>query len=162
MLNVEEPPLLAPTHDARGRFVKGNPGGPGNAVARRMAAIRQAVFDAIGPDAILELLSSLHKRAMGGNMTAARLLLLYTLGKPVAMDDCAAPAAAPQAEPAPVAEAEAAAAPAAEDSPKAPPASAEGAEPALSPLERADLRRAARRAAKKAARAARKAAHRSG
>ena len=67
---------------AGGRFAKGNPGGPGNPFARRVAALRQAVVDALGEDGIAEVVRGLLTAAKAGDAAAAKLLLSYAVGQP--------------------------------------------------------------------------------
>src|SRR5947209_5063675 len=67
-----------------GRFAKGNPGGPGNPFARQTAALRQAFLDAVTPEDMQEIARRLIMEARLGNMTAAKLVLSYVLGKPPA------------------------------------------------------------------------------
>jgi hypothetical protein len=68
--------------DAHGRFVTGNPGGPGNPFARRVAALRSALLASVAPEDIQAVACELVRQAREGNLAAARLLLSYTLGKP--------------------------------------------------------------------------------
>lgn len=68
--------------DEQGRFAKGNLGGPGNPFARQMAALRQALLDAVTPEDIREIAQSLVAKAREGNLPAARLVLAYAIGKP--------------------------------------------------------------------------------
>lgn len=72
--------------DARGRFVDGNPGGPGNPYAAAVATFRSAIIDAVTEDDVREVVEALVAEAKGGNLTAARLLLDRLLGPPVAAD----------------------------------------------------------------------------
>jgi hypothetical protein len=65
-----------------GQFVAGNPGGPGNPHARRVAALRVAMLDAITPDAMAAIIGTLMNAAMNGDVQAAKLLLAYAVGKP--------------------------------------------------------------------------------
>lgn len=67
--------------DARGRFAKGNPGGPGNPHGRRCAELRAAVLDAVGPDDLGEVVAEVLSSAKQGDLAAAKLLLERTLGK---------------------------------------------------------------------------------
>jgi hypothetical protein len=79
------PATETPTqHDAKGRFVRGNSGGPGNPFARQVAELRQALLDAVTADKMRRLVEALLERAMNGDNGAARLVLQYTLGKPAA------------------------------------------------------------------------------
>ncbi len=66
--------------DEQGRFTKGNPGGPGNPYARRVAALRSALLETVTGDDIRELARALLESAKGGDVPAARLLLGYAIG----------------------------------------------------------------------------------
>jgi hypothetical protein len=68
--------------DRRGRFAKGNRGGPGNPFARRIAAFRRALCEVVSEDDLHDLGRRLLDLAKGGNLVAARLLLAYTVGRP--------------------------------------------------------------------------------
>ena len=70
------------THDAKGRFMPGNPGGPGNPFARQTAALRQALLDAITPQDMQAIAAKLIEQAKDGNIQAAKLLFTYAIGKP--------------------------------------------------------------------------------
>ena len=73
--------------DANGRFVKGNAGGPGNPFGRQVAALRQALLDAVTPEDIDAIALTLIEFAKGGDVQAAKLLLAYAIGKPAAASD---------------------------------------------------------------------------
>ncbi len=73
--------------DARGRFAKGNPGGPGNPFARQTARLRQALVAMVTEDDILDIAAMLIVKAKGGDLVAAKLLLSYVVGKPTAAPD---------------------------------------------------------------------------
>ena len=68
--------------DRNGRFTKGNPGGPGNPYARRVAELRTALLETVGNDGLAEIVRGLVTAATGGDVAAAKLVLSYTLGKP--------------------------------------------------------------------------------
>lgn len=68
-------------HDARGKFAKGNPGGPGNPHAARVAKLRAALLDAITPEAITAVVKALVSEAKAGNVAAAKELLDRAVGK---------------------------------------------------------------------------------
>jgi hypothetical protein len=68
--------------DSRGRFAKGNAGGPGNPFARRSAALRKAAAQAISEEDLVALMRKLLQQALGGDVAAARLVLLYAVGRP--------------------------------------------------------------------------------
>lgn len=72
--------------DGKGRFAKGNPGGPGNPHARRVGELRSALLEAITPDAIRKAVEALIREAEGGNVSAARELIDRAIGKPIEAD----------------------------------------------------------------------------
>ena len=69
-------------HDARGRFAKGNKGGPGNPFNRQVAALRQVLLQRVSTDDIAAVVDQLLLKAKAGELAAIRLLLSYTVGKP--------------------------------------------------------------------------------
>jgi hypothetical protein len=98
-------------HDQRGRFAKGNAGGPGNPFGRHVAALRAALLAGVTAEDIQRVMAALRDQALKGNIAAIRLLLAYTVGKPasagepddVESDECPPPkqTAAPADEVAP-------------------------------------------------------------
>jgi hypothetical protein len=66
----------------KGRFLPGNPGGPGNPQARNVGAWRRALADAVSPDDIGEVVAKLTGAAKEGKAWAIRELLDRCLGKP--------------------------------------------------------------------------------
>jgi hypothetical protein len=68
--------------DARGRFAPGHKGGPGNPFARRSAAIRTAFLEAISPQDIRTIVRTLVAKAKAGDLVAAKLILLWGIGRP--------------------------------------------------------------------------------
>lgn len=73
--------------DSRGRFVAGNTLGRGNPLAGAAAKFRAELFDACREEnAIPRVVASVIARAVDGDMTAARLLFEYVLGKPIELD----------------------------------------------------------------------------
>ena len=60
--------------DARGRFVPGNKGGPGNPFARKVAELRKALVNFVTEDAMKHIAFVLKERAMGGDLAAIKLL----------------------------------------------------------------------------------------
>ena len=68
--------------DSAGRFATGNPGGPGNPFARRVAQLRSALLDAVSDDDLREIVSALVTRAKSGDVVAAREILTRIIGKP--------------------------------------------------------------------------------
>jgi RecB family exonuclease len=75
---------LAYGRDAHGRFTAGNGAAKGRAhpFARKAAALRKAFFDEVKPADMRRVVRTLVTEATGGNLQAARLLLLWVLGKP--------------------------------------------------------------------------------
>jgi len=69
--------------DGRGRFVRGNAGGPGNPEARRTADFRRLVLDA-ATDRFPAVVSKLFDLAESGEPWAVREVLDRVLGKPTA------------------------------------------------------------------------------
>ena len=66
---------------AKGQFAKGNPGGPGNPHAKRVAGLRQALLEAVSEDDLRAIAKTLVKKAKGGDLPAIRELLNRVLGK---------------------------------------------------------------------------------
>ena len=66
---------------ARGRFAKGNPGGPGNPYARRVADLRAALLESVTEQDIRAVARALVKRAKEGEIPAIRELLDRLMGK---------------------------------------------------------------------------------
>jgi hypothetical protein len=81
---MSDPAPLAYGRDAHGRFTSGNRAGQGraHAFAQQAAALRKAFFEAVTPADMQALVRTLVKEATGGNLQAARLLMLWILGKP--------------------------------------------------------------------------------
>lgn len=80
-------PETGTMRDSTGRFITGNPGGPGNPHAGRVARLRARLLSAVGEGDIDDLVSAMLERARGGDIAAARLLLEYTIGKPASAPD---------------------------------------------------------------------------
>jgi hypothetical protein len=68
--------------DARGRFAKGNGGGPGNPFARRMAQLRRILLETVTDAEMSIIAGELVLRAKNGDLAAIKLLFQYVLGKP--------------------------------------------------------------------------------
>lgn len=68
--------------DGKGRFAKGNPGGPGNPTLVRLGQMRAAVREAITPDDLQNVLRGLRDKATKGDSQAASVLLVHVLGRP--------------------------------------------------------------------------------
>jgi hypothetical protein len=72
--------------DAGGRFVPGNPGGPGNPHAALVARLRAAMLGAVTPDDIHDVLRALVRLAKSGHVPAAREVLDRVLGRGDGLD----------------------------------------------------------------------------
>jgi hypothetical protein len=68
--------------DAKGRFAKGNPGGPGNPFARHVAQLRSALVQCVSEEDIRYIAKGLLVNAKLGHLPSVRVLLMYVLGKP--------------------------------------------------------------------------------
>ena len=66
---------------ARGRFAPGNPGGPGNPYAKRVADLRAALLESVTEADIRAVARALVKRAKAGEVPAIRELLDRLVGK---------------------------------------------------------------------------------
>jgi hypothetical protein len=71
-----------PGRDGRGRFTKGNGGGPGNPFARHTAALRKAFCEAVREEDIKQMVEVVKLKALGGDLAACKLLLSYCVGRP--------------------------------------------------------------------------------
>src|ERR1043166_1097125 len=76
-----------PERDEKGRFQKGNRGGPGNPFTRQTAKLRQAALNAVSEEEIQEIIAVLKARAKQGDVAAIKLLLSYSVGKPTTAAD---------------------------------------------------------------------------
>lgn len=72
----------AGSRDAGGRFAKGNPGGPGNPYARRVARLRSLMLEAVSDDDLKAIVAALVQQAKAGDLAAAREVLNRCTGKP--------------------------------------------------------------------------------
>ena len=72
--------------DGRGRFAKGNAGGPGNPHAGKVAKLRSAVLAAVKEDDMRQIVERLVRLAKEGDLAAVRELFLRTLGRPLEPD----------------------------------------------------------------------------
>lgn len=68
--------------DANGKFLPGNKGGPGNPYAREVARLRSRLMQGVSDGQFDEMVDKLVELAVGGDVSAAKLLLSYLLGKP--------------------------------------------------------------------------------
>src|SRR5262245_48271557 len=68
--------------DTRGRFAKGNRGGPGNPYARQVALLRKTLVNFVTEDDMKHIAFVLKMKAESGDIAAIKLLFQYILGKP--------------------------------------------------------------------------------
>ena len=69
--------------DTDGKYTKGNAGGPGNPHARACARMLQAFRDNITEEEMLQICRMLYVKAVGGDISAAKIILSYKIGKPL-------------------------------------------------------------------------------
>ena len=65
-----------------GRFLRGNPGGPGSPHSKQVAQLRAALFESLTREDIWAVMRKMRDRALDGDVPAARLLLEYSIGRP--------------------------------------------------------------------------------
>jgi hypothetical protein len=79
-MNVERPKAGQPQpnkdRDAQGRF-PGNPGGPENPIARKMAEFRLLMLERVSEDDFRRVMDALIAKAAEGNLEAIKLLFSY-------------------------------------------------------------------------------------
>jgi hypothetical protein len=68
--------------DDKGRFARGNRGGPGNPFARKVAALRSALINGLTDENMRAVKGKLLEMTLAGDLDAARLLLSYAAGPP--------------------------------------------------------------------------------
>ena len=69
-----------------GRFLPGNPGGPGNPYPRQVAALRNSILQAVTPKDIEEIIKAQIAQAKQGDTVAAKFILERVLGRPQVID----------------------------------------------------------------------------
>jgi len=72
--------------DDKGRFTIGNPGGPGNPHAAKVARLRTAMLEAVDEGDMKEIIGKLKELATGGNVSAIKEILDRCLGRPTEAD----------------------------------------------------------------------------
>ena len=74
---------MSSTHrNAKGQFVEGNTGGPGNPHGRSVARIKRRLLEACTDERMDRLTDKLFELAEQGDVQAIKLILAYSLGKP--------------------------------------------------------------------------------
>jgi len=79
-----------------GRFAPGNPGGPGNPMAARVAEYRQQLLQCVQPGDVEAIYASMLFKAKQGDTAAAGLLLDRLLGKATHLVEVQSEAAQPK------------------------------------------------------------------
>jgi hypothetical protein len=74
------------TRDESGRFLPGNPGGPGNPHAKRVAELRTKALDAATPDDIESIMSKQVELAKKGDRKAAEFVFKWLFGVKARLD----------------------------------------------------------------------------
>ncbi len=69
-----------------GRFLPGNKLAKGNPYARKVAALRSALFSAVKPADLVSVVGKMLALAVGGDVQAAKLILDRVLGPPLPLD----------------------------------------------------------------------------
>jgi hypothetical protein len=69
-----------------GRFLPGNPRGPGNPYPRQVAALRNSILQAVTPKDIEEIIKAQIAQAKQGDTVAAKFILERVLGRPQVID----------------------------------------------------------------------------
>lgn len=72
--------------DARGRFVKGWKGGPGNPYPKKVHALRNAIYQHLEVGDVAGIMRAMVKAAQEGDVAAAKLVLNYILAQPNTLD----------------------------------------------------------------------------
>jgi hypothetical protein len=85
--NGQNDSTTATGRDGSGRFAAGNKGGPGNPFARHTAAARKAIADAVTAEQLAAIAAVLVKKALEGDVSAAKLVFSYAAGKPTPAAD---------------------------------------------------------------------------
>jgi hypothetical protein len=79
---VTTDPATAAGREATGTFATGNQFGRGNPFARKVAAFRAALMEAVTEQDIKDIACKLRDDAKAGDKAATRLLFQYVIGKP--------------------------------------------------------------------------------
>lgn len=69
-------------HGPDGKFLQGNPGGPGNPHAAEVSQLRSALLQAVTADDLRNVIAALVNQAKSGNVQAAKVLLDRLFGRP--------------------------------------------------------------------------------
>jgi len=70
---------------SNGRFSKGNPGGPGNPYAKRIATLRGCFLASVSDLDMIAITRQIIEMAKSGDISAIRLVMAYVIGEPGSM-----------------------------------------------------------------------------
>ena len=73
--------------DAGGKFVPGNPGGPGNPLAKRVNQIRARILAQITREDLNEIIAKLIEQAKAGDIVAIKEVLDRCMGKSISFSE---------------------------------------------------------------------------
>lgn len=79
---MDTPATTPAPREPDGKFAVGNPGGPGRPKGRRVTEYRRAAEEAVSPEMVRGVLRKVAMQALQGNLTAARIIIERTLGRP--------------------------------------------------------------------------------
>src|SRR4051794_23254467 len=85
--NGRNDPAAATGRESNGRFAAGNRGGPGNPFARQTAAARKAIAEAVTAVQLAAIAAVMVKKALEGDVAAAKVVFSYAAGKPSSTPD---------------------------------------------------------------------------
>jgi hypothetical protein len=80
-------PNVSNGRSSSGRFAPGNPGGPGNPFAQRVAKLRSTLLKSVTDDDLKQIVQAVVGKAKAGDMAAVRVILDYCVGKPLPAPD---------------------------------------------------------------------------
>ena len=69
------------------RFAPGNPGGPRNPFAQRVARLRSTLLESVSNNDLKAIVQAVVGKAKSGDMAAVRVVLDYGLGRPLPAPD---------------------------------------------------------------------------
>jgi hypothetical protein len=85
--NNDTPASTETGRDSKGRFARGNKGGPGAPFNRRVASLRRLLLEHLSDEVLGGILDRLVEMAQQGDLAAIKLVLAYGIGKPTAAVD---------------------------------------------------------------------------
>lgn len=74
--------MSSPHRDPNGRFVEGNPGGPGNPAWKNLRVLKSVIVECTSRDDIAAVWEKLKELAIDGNLGAIKYFLDRIMGKP--------------------------------------------------------------------------------